>query len=690
MNCTNIVNVHMLDYIPFGIKKIYFFKNNDLYCSLTQEIKKRTNTKNNKIFWGWGRKNSFKKAQILAAEQHGVAMCAEDGFIRSLGLGKAGYQPLSVVLDQSGIYFDATQSSDLEKIISGLSLSKDQVLQAQTLIQKILNAGISKYNLHYQSLKSNQFQQQKNILVVDQTVGDQSIRCAMASAESFNRMLQQAQSDHPDAQIWVKIHPDVLAGKAKSHFSLEHLKAPNIKLLTENYNPIELCKQMSEVYVVSSQLGFEALLCGKPVHCFGIPWYAGWGLTQDRVQLPEAIQNRRQVSRSIEQLFVAAYLRYAKYVSPVSQQICELQEIVDTLIPNIEFQKQIPATTVVAYGFSRWKKSFIKDFLAFPQVELRFKHWRKPAKDQAIVAWGKKAALLKQQGYQQVWTVEDGFLRSLGLGAKLIRPFSLVFDDVGIYYDATRPSRLEQLLNQVKLIPEQQQRIQLLVQQIIQNKLTKYNVGQQLSEGIQALHNIEKKIILVVGQVEDDLSIQLGGIDIKTNLALIEEVRKNHPDAYIIYKPHPDVEEGLRKGKIAWDEMKHLVDQVEKNVSIITLFEYIDELHTITSLSGFEALLRNIKVYCYGMPFYAGWGVTVDRHTCERRQRKLSVDELAFSVLVEYPVYNLPQTRILQIPLVTPEHVMQQICKLQQTAEKSPSSVWSWMFTRLRELKIKF
>ncbi|MCH7315723.1 capsular polysaccharide biosynthesis protein [Acinetobacter sp. ANC 3882] len=625
----------------------------------------------------------------MAFEQHGIAMCAEDGFIRSMGLGKAGFQPLSIVLDQSGIYFDATQSSDLEKIILALSLSKDEVLHAQALIQKILNAGVTKYNLRYQSLESSKFHNQKNILVVDQTLGDQSIQYAMASAESFDTMLQQAVLDHPDAQIWVKIHPDVLAGKAKSHFSLEHYKAPNINLLAENYNPIDLCKQMSEVYVVSSQLGFEALMLGKPVHCFGIPWYAGWGLTKDHQKIPKAIQDRRNVSRTIEQLFVAAYLRYAKYISPVSQQQCELQEIVDLFIPNIQFQKQLSASSIVAYGFSRWKKSFIKDFLDFPQVELSFKHWLKPRKDQTIVAWGKKAAVLKQQGFQKVWTVEDGFLRSLGLGAKLIRPFSLVFDDVGIYYDATRPSRLEQLLNQVKLNPEQQQRIQLLVQQIIQNKLTKYNVGHQPVDSIQEIDK-QKKIILVVGQVEDDLSIQLGGIDIKTNLALIEEVRRNNPHAYIIYKPHPDVEEGLRKGKIVWDEMKHLVDRLEKNVSIITLFEYIDELHTITSLSGFEALLRNIKVYCYGMPFYAGWGVTVDRHQCVRRQRKLTVDELAFSVLVEYPVYNLPDTRELQVPLVTPEHVMQQICKLQQTAEKSPSSVWSWMFTRLRELKIKF
>lgn len=606
-----------------------------------------------------------------------------------MGLGKEGYQPLSLVIDQTGIYFDATRSSDLEKLILSGTLSIGEKLYAQVLIQKILSEGITKYNLHYDRLDQTDFPHKKNVLVVDQTCGDQSIQYALASAESFKQMLAQACRDHPDATIWVKIHPDVVAGKAKGHFTVQDMTRQNVKLLSGNYNPIALCQIMSEIYVVSSQLGFEALLCGKPVHCFGLPWYAGWGLTQDRKELTNLIQTRRKVSRSVEQLFVAAYMRYAKYVSPVSQQLCELHEIINLLTPNIIFQKQLPKTPIVAYGFSRWKRSFIKDFLAFPQVELNFKQWFKPNKDQAIMAWGKKAVLLKQQGFQRVWTVEDGFLRSLGLGAKLIRPFSLVFDDIGIYYDATCSSRLEQLLNQVQLNTEQQQRIQHLVQKIIQNKLTKYNVGQQLTQGFY-LPERHQKVILVVGQVEDDLSIQLGGIDIKTNLALIQEVRRNNPAAYIIYKPHPDVEEGLRKGKLTWGEIKQLVNKIENNVAIVTLFEYIDELHTITSLSGFEALLRNITVYCYGMPFYAGWGLTVDRHKCERRQRNLTIDELAFSVLVEYPIYNLPHTCQMQVPLVTPEHVLEHICKLQQTAEKSPSSVWSGIFTRLRELKMKF
>ncbi len=659
------------------------FVGEDVSSSMSRFWKKFQN------FGGWGRKPSFFRAHKYAQKFGTESICLEDGFIRSLGLGKEGYQPLSLVIDHSGVYFDAIQVSDLEKLILNSNFSQLEMIRAQALIKKILDQKITKYNLHYDELDASIFQNKKNILVVDQTLGDQSIRYAMASAESFNMMLQQAQFDHPDAQIWVKIHPDVLAGKAQSHFSPIDLNTKNIKLLAGNYNPIELCKQMSEVYVVSSQLGFEALLCGKQVHCFGWPWYAGWGQTQERQALSETIQTRRNVSRSVEELFVAAYLHYAKYVSPVSQKACELEEIIALLSPNLVFQKQLPKGNIIAFGFSRWKRTFIRDFLDFPHVELSFKQWLKPNKHQTVVAWGKKAAILRADGFEKIWTVEDGFLRSLGLGAKLIRPFSLVFDDIGIYYDATCPSRLEELLNNVQLTTEQQDRIQQLIQQIIKNKLTKYNVGQQVGDNFQATDR-HKKVILVVGQVEDDLSIQLGGIDIKTNLALIQEVRQNNPEAYIIYKPHPDVENDLRKGKIAWEEIKNLVNHVEQNKSIITLFEYVDELHTITSLSGFEALLRNITVYCYGMPFYASWGITVDRHQCERRQRKLTVEELAFCALVEYPIYNLPQTSQMQVPLVTPEHVIEHLCKLQQSDEQSPSSVWSWMFTRLRALKIKY
>ncbi|WP_333662021.1 capsular polysaccharide biosynthesis protein [Acinetobacter sp.] len=636
-------------------------------------------------FAGWGRKPSFFRAQNLAKKYNASCICLEDGFIRSLGLGKLNVPPLSLVIDRAGIYFNASMCSDLEKLINQ-SEQVQQNIRARHLIEKILELKVTKYNQYFTPLDVTLFNTQKNILIVDQTFGDQSIQYALASEDSFQQMLEHACSHHPDATIWIKTHPDVIVGKAKGHFPSSLNNNHRIRFISENYNPIELCQMMAEVYVVSSQLGFEALLCGKPVHCFGIPWYAGWGLTQDHITLPDAVLNRRTEPRSLEHLFACAYLKYAKYVSPVSHQLCELEEILDILAPNLQFQQRLVHQNIVVYGFSRWKRQFIADYLGFPSINLRFMQWRKPKENQYVVAWGRKAKTLKQSGYPHVLTVEDGFLRSLGLGAKLIRPFSLVFDDLGIYYDATAPSRLEVLLNQVQLTVEQTKRIQWLIQEIVQQKLTKYNVGEVVPTKLPQIA-LNKKVLLVIGQVEDDLSVQFGGIDIKTNEALIKEVRANNPEAYIIYKPHPDVETGLRKGKVSQNVMNRHIDHIEAKLSIITLFEYVDEIHTITSLSGFEALLRGLKVYCYGIPFYAGWGLTVDRHHCPRRNRKLMLEELAYTTLIEYPTYNLPHTRKMQIPLVTPEHVLQHMLHLQQVRSMQPIYRGSWLFTRLRQLK---
>ena len=66
---------------------------------------------------GWGHKTTADKARRYAAE-HGLPYIAlEDGFMRSLGLGCEGADPLSLVVDRTGIYYDATCPSDLENLL---------------------------------------------------------------------------------------------------------------------------------------------------------------------------------------------------------------------------------------------------------------------------------------------------------------------------------------------------------------------------------------------------------------------------------------------------------------------------------------------------------------------------------------------------------------------------------------------
>ena len=233
--------------------------------------------------------------------------------------------------------------------------------------------------------------------------------------------------------------------------------------------------------------------------------------------------------------------------------------------------------------------------------------------------------------------IEDGFLRSRGLGADLVPPLSLACDDLGIYYDPTRESRLERwIIKRAQLRGDQADRARDLIQTIRAHGLSKYNLGGVLP----ALP--EGRRILVPGQVEDDASIRLGAGDVRTNLQLLQAARQANPDAVILYKPHPDVEAGLRPGAV---EAEGLADLVLSQTDPAALLSHVHEVWTITSTLGFEALLRGVKVVTLGAPFYAGWGLTRDLGPVpERRGIAVSLEGLVHAVLVDYPRYRDPVT----------------------------------------------
>lgn len=262
--------------------------------------------------------------------------------------------------------------------------------------------------------------------------------------------------------------------------------------------------------------------------------------------------------------------------------------------------------------------------------------------DGAILAWAARLAPETERAAQMpVWRVEDGFIRSIGLGVNFAPAASLAVDPIGMHYDATRPSRLEGMLAETAFGPALLERAAALRAEITRRNITKYNVD----GGAPPLPDTPgRRRILVVGQVEDDASIKHGAGTVRTNLRLLQAVRGAAPEAFIIWKPHPDVQTGYRPGYLPKRQASEWADLVLPQGDIRPLFAQVDELHTITSLAGFEALLRGLSVTCWGRPFYAGWGLTTDRETCERRGRKLSLDELVAASLILYPRYQDPVT----------------------------------------------
>jgi capsular polysaccharide export protein len=72
--------------------------------------------------------------------------------------------------------------------------------------------------------------------------------------------------------------------------------------------------------------------------------------------------------------------------------------------------------------------------------------------------------------------VEDGFIRSAGLGASFVAPLSLVFDRRGIYYDPRATSDLEALLGEAEMPASLVERARRLREKLVATGTTKYNI----------------------------------------------------------------------------------------------------------------------------------------------------------------------------------------------------------------------
>ncbi|WP_312828341.1 capsular polysaccharide biosynthesis protein [Pantoea anthophila] len=586
----------------------------------------------------WGHRPSARKPVERARQAGKSILRLEDGFIRSLDLGVNGAQPLSMVIDEDGIYYDASVPSSLERLIKQSAANQRLDAQAQEAIHTIVAEDLSKYN-QAPAFLAGKTLPENLVLVVDQTFGDMSVTYGNVGVNDFTTMLETAIEENPTAIIWVKVHPDVLQGKKAGYF--HKLKSTaRVHLMADDVSPQSLLRHVSRVYVMTSQYGFEALMAGKPVVCFGQPWYAGWGLTDDRH--PQAAQlTARRGSATLNALFAAAYLRYSRYIHPQTGAPATLFDVLAWLQLQRRHQQQRHGY-LWAPGLTLWKSAILRPFLQTNVNRLSFSRRYKRATH--CVVWGVKGEqrwkALADARQLPLWRMEDGFLRSSGLGSDLLPPLSLVLDKRGIYYDATRVSDLEVMLNYSALTNAEQKRAIKLHQRLVESKLSKYNLGADFS---LPAGSAGKRILLVPGQVEDDASIQTGTVSINTNLGLLRTVRERNPEAFIIYKPHPDVLVGNRKGHIAKEVVAELADFQALDADIIQCIQLADELHTMTSLSGFEALLHDKTVYCYGMPFYAGWGLTHDEHKCLRRNRTLSLHDLIYQALISYPTYIHPQ-----------------------------------------------
>mgnify|MGYP001794701876 CR=1 FL=1 len=576
----------------------------------------------------WGAAPSAERGVVVAASRDASVLRVEDAFLRSLHPGRVSHEPpIGLLLDRTGMHFDASKPSDLETLLRDDPLDDTaQLNTARGLMDRWVRSRLSKYCAYDPDLA---LPEPGYVLVLDQAEGDASVRASLAGETAaharFAEMLYYAQTEHPNARILIRSHPETAAEQRGGHYQTEQATG-RVSFVDGAHAPADLFEGAIAVYTLSSQMGFEAILAGHKPRVFGTPFYAGWGLTED-----EHAFTRRQRKLTRAQLFAGAMMRFPVWYDPYEDRLCDLSRVMDSL----EAQQRAwmdDRFGWVGENIRLWKRPHMQAFFGRSKP-MRF--GKRKTGSERVMIWGTKAP-----GSGAGWGVEDGFLRSQGLGAELVPPLSLALDNQGMYYDPRSPSRLEHLIgNSTDLPGYSLERAQRLIKAIVESGATKYASGVTASTRSQ---NNKRPVILVPGQVEDDASIQLGSPEIKSNAALLERVRRANPEATLLYKPHPDVVAGLRPGHVtnALDWADEVVDG-----PIATLFTEADSLWTMTSLAGFEALLRDVPVTTLGLPFYAGWGLTTDLCPIpDRRGTLVSLEGLVHATLIAYPRYMDPKT----------------------------------------------
>jgi len=595
----------------------------------------------------WGRIDASRRVLAKYAGDTQV-ITFEDAFLRSVLPGRKT-PPLGLAIDDIGVHFDASAPSRLENILSSAPLDDaDLMTRARDGRDFLRRYGLSKYNTVAKTpvpdLPDNY------VLVLDQVAGDAAL--AGAGPKEFHAMLAAAIVENPDSQVLVRTHPATQRFADKTgHFNVADLPA-GVTLFDEPCNPVALLEQATRVYCMSSQTGFEAICLGHRPVVFGAPFYAGWGLSDDRALAPETLARRgRQLG--VDQLFAGAMLEFPFWFDQTTRRPCSFEVAVQQLLAEARSHWD-GARPSVMLGIRQWKRASVRRFVQGAGQKTRFattsvKAAKSARQDGAqIVAWAGRipdgfAAECARSNLTLV-RMEDGFLRSSGLGAALTPPLSLVLDDIGIYYDPRHSSRLETLIgNSMDLPPFARKRAAALRARVLSAGVTKYNLPD--SAPLPDLPS-DRPIVLVPGQVEDDASVRVGCSDVRTNLSLLTAARQNHPDALILYKPHPDTVAGLRQGAISPEQALEFCDHIVADQNLTALLDCSDILCTMTSLTGFEALLRGKIVECFGLPFYAGWGLTKDYgRSSPRRHGGITLDGLVHAALIDYPRYIDPVSK---------------------------------------------
>ena len=368
------------------------------------------------------------------------------------------------------------------------------------------------------------------LLVLQEKYGSQS----PANAAAARRMLAHARVSLDPGRVLV-VAPDARPGSREWRRAAALAAEQGWRFIDRCVSPWTLLDGAGSILTLGHEIGLLGLVRGLPVHCFGRPFYAGWGATLD-----DAAVASRGALRTPEEIFAAACLLATKYFDPFTGREGAFEQAC-ALLAEWRRRNETNKTISAVVGVSFWKRRRIRDLLSSTEGAPVFA--RRPStavaiarkRGGAVAFWTSREppelSALARQSQVPLIQIEDGFLRSVGLGADFIPGLSIVADRQGIYFDPSKPSDFETLMNETVFDQALLDRARRLAGELARRGVTKYNVGGALPR-IDAPVGVRR--IFVPGQVEDDRSVLLGGAGVLGNLDLLKRVpprqsRRFHP-----------------------------------------------------------------------------------------------------------------------------------------------------------------
>lgn len=248
----------------------------------------------------------------------------EDGYLRSFDLGKEHNQANSLVIDNESLHFDKNGKSIIHELISEEIDEKITNQHAEYFIKFCKNNFITKYSAinkkHLDTIEriNNLFPAANFIGVVGQKPNDKSMIYGNPKSYSNFSIFYKALKENKDSIIIFKQHPDVVDNLLTDILiRLFCIFSKRTFFIKDKFlSPIYFINRSNVIYTISSTIGLEALIHDKKTVVFGTPFYAGYGLTEDRVKI-----ERKKKLITKEQLIYNYIYRYCKYSANINKYL---------------------------------------------------------------------------------------------------------------------------------------------------------------------------------------------------------------------------------------------------------------------------------------------------------------------------------------------------------------------------------